>query len=292
MASHVEQHFVPSFLLEEWHAPPDSKLTAFRWSRNGLVCHRYKAKSVAKERHLYSMERSRAMPNVELEQRFFGPHVDDPAARVHAKILVSGVRDLAVEDRQAWGPFLMSLMLRVPSMVRSIRAKGRVILSARLDEDRNEYLDVRGEEPEASLREWVEKHSPDLLDDIGVRTLPQLVFSEKLNHAILNSTWATVSVTGARFDLLISDRPLIVSGTFATKFLVALPVSPKRLFLAFSSPETLDRLNSTDKDELVRESNLSSVDGAERYVYGSSARQEAFVRKFLARPADTSTPPQ
>jgi len=184
--SHANQHFVPKFLLEQWHTPPDDKLTAFRWVHGHLVSRRYKAKAVAKERHLYSLERSKVEPNVKVERDFLGPHIDDPAALVHAKILKQGVSSLTRDEKMIWSPFLISLMLRGPAMVAHLRKRGREILSAGLDEAPEEYLAARGSEPEATLREWVEKYQPDVLDDLGVMTLPRLARSAKLNLAVLN----------------------------------------------------------------------------------------------------------
>lgn len=51
--AHDEHHFVPAFLLREWQTGDDDKLTSLRWARGALVANRYKAKSVAKQRHLY-----------------------------------------------------------------------------------------------------------------------------------------------------------------------------------------------------------------------------------------------
>ncbi len=284
MPTHIEHHFVPRFLLEQWHTPPDDKLTTFRWANSQLVTHRYKAKSVAKERHLYSMERSHQQPNVKVEKDFWGPHIDEPAAAVHAKMLRSGVSYLSVDDKKAWSPFLISLMLRGPAMIQHIRKRGREILSAGLDEDPDAFLDTRGNDPEATLREWVEKHIPDVLDDLGVMALPELAFSERLNLALLNVTWGIRSVHKAKFDLLISDRPFIVGGSFAASFLVALPISPTKIFFAFNNDETFENLRRLDHNMFVRSANLSTVSAAERYVYATNDRQESFVSKFLRLP--------
>lgn len=284
MATHIEQHYVPRFLLEQWHTSPDDKLTSFRWEHGQLISHRYKAKSVAKEPHLYSMERSQTVPDVKVEKEFLGPHIDDPAALVHAKMLKEGINGLNLVDKKAWSPFLVSLMLRGPTMIQHIRERGRDILSASLDKDPDEFLAIRGNEPEATLREWVEKHMPDVLDDLGVMTLPELAFSEKLNLALLNVTWGIRSVHPARFDLLIGDRPLIVGGTFETSFLVALPISPTKIFFALNSEETLVNMKGRNHDEIVRSANLSTVADAERYVFATNIRQERFVKKFLREP--------
>jgi hypothetical protein len=269
--------------LEQWHTPPDNKLTAFRWADGHLVNHRYKAKSVAKERHLYSLERSKVEPNVQVERDFLGPYIDDPAAVVHAKLLSQGVSNLTRDEKMSWSPFLISLMLRAPAMVAHLRKRGREILSAGLDEAPDEYLAARGSDPEASLREWVEKHQPDLLDDLGVMTLPRLAQSTKLNLAVLNVTWAIRAVGRSRFDLLIGDRPLILAGSFETSFLLALPLSPRRMFFAFNDSQTFENVKAFDETAFVRAANVSAVSSAERYVYAPNAVQEPLVKKLLHR---------
>jgi len=284
MATHVYHHFVPRFLLEKWHTSPDEKLTSFRWENGRLVNTRYKAKSVAKEPHLFSMERSLTVPDVKVERDFWGPHIDDPAAKLHAKMLSEGISGLSLEDKQVWSPFLVSLMLRAPAMIRHIRKRGRELLSASLDRDPEEYLAKRGEDPEKTLREWIENHAPDTLDDLGVMTLPELAFSEKLNLALLNVTWGIRSVHPARFDLLIGDRPLILGGTFETSFIVALPISPTKIFFAYSNEETLDNMKRYSHDQFVRTANLSTVVAAERYVFATNSQQNCFVKKFLRAP--------
>lgn len=285
MATHAEQHFVPRFLLERWHTGDDAKLTSFRWADDSIVSHRYKAKSVAKERHLYSMSRSSPTPDVQIEKAFWGPHVDDPAAVVHAKMLAQGVSSLTAEEKKDWSPFVVSLMIRTPRMVRHIRERGRSVLQAGLDENPDEYLAARGQAPEASLREWIEKHAPDVLDDLGVMTLPELAFSERLNLTLLNVTWGIRAIGSARYNLLISDSPLIVAGTLESSFLVALPISPRHLFFAYNNERTFDKLRQLSHDLFVRETNLSTVAAAETYVYATDATQRSFVQKYLPKPA-------
>lgn len=282
MASHAEQHFVPSFLLEQWHTPPDQKLSSFRWAGAKLVSHRYKAKSVAKERHLYSMSRSSVEPDVQVEKGFWGPKVDNPAAVVHAKLLHRGLDALGPDEREIWARFLVAQMLRVPSMVRQIRERGREILSAGLDEAPEEYAAVRGEAPELSFREWVQRHMPDVLDDLGVMTLPQLVFSDKLNPVFLRATWGIRSVH-ATFDLLIGDRPLIVAGSLGGSFLVAVPICPTKMFFALNDRLTLHNLRKRNADAFVRASNLTMVTAADRYVYSTGDCQSSFIKRHLRR---------
>lgn len=283
MPAHSFHHYVPKFLLEQWHTDADDKLSVFRWAHGKLAHHRYKAKSVAKAEHLYSMKRTQAQPDVKVEKDFLGPHVDDPAAIVHKAILATGVRSLNDDDKRAWSPFLVSLMLRVPAMMQHMRERGRQTLAAGLDEAPDDYLDARGRDPEPTLRAWVEKHHPDVLDDLAVMTLPDLVFSKLLNGAFLGAKWATRPLRQSKFDLLVSDKPLIYVGTFESSFLAALPLAPRLAFLAFNEDATWDNVMSRSEESFVREMNLAICD-ADTYVYATNAAQESFVRKYLPKP--------
>jgi len=283
MATHQQQHYVPRFLLDQWHTPPDNKLTSFRWAHGKLTHKRFVAKSVAKLEHLYSMQRESAQPDVKVERDFLGPCVDEPASLSHKAIVQSGVRLLKDQQKIDWARFLVSLLLRVPAMMEDMRARGRKVLAAGLDEAPNEYLEARGDAPESTLREWVEKNHPSVLDDLAVMTLPHLVQSQLLNNAFLSATWATRQLKKSRFDLLIADKPLIYVGTFETSFLVGLPIAPKLAFFAFNNKETWTNLVRQSDKSITRGVNLSSVSQAERYVYGTSPQQDSFVAKYLRK---------
>lgn len=283
MPAHAQQHYVPKFLLEQWHSGTDDKLTAFRWTHGNLTNHRYKARSVAKAAHLYSMQRSHAQPDVQAERDFLGPQVDEPASIVHKKILDGGVRSLNDADKRRWSVLLVSLLIRIPTMMQHMRERGSNVLSAGLDESPEEYDAIRGDTPEATLREWVAKNQPDVMEDLAVMTLPHLVFSQLLNGALLRAKWATRPLKRSRFDLLISDQPLTYAGTFETRFLVGLPLSPQLAFLAFNDDQTWDKIMAKSDSEFARDANLSSVTGADTYVYATGVGQEAFVRKYLRK---------
>jgi len=152
---------------------------------------------------------------------------------VRVRWLRTALRNLEAEA------FLVSLMLRGQSMMLHMRASGRAILGAGLDETPDEYQAVRGDDPAPTLRAWIEKHDPDQLDDLAVLALPELVFSQKLNLPLLNGcTWATRRLSAVPHDLLMPDRPLIYVGTLDKGFIVALPIAPQTAFFAVKPRET------------------------------------------------------
>lgn len=282
MPAYQRHHYVPRFLLEQWQTSPDNKLSHYEWIRGQLIQNRYGAKSVAKAEHLYSIQKiCNASPNVALEEKFFGPVIDDPASVVHKLILNAGIQSLTVKNRYSWSLFLISLLLRLPHKIEEVREKGRKILIKGLHESPEEYSSIRRSETEETLYEWVIKNHPYVLDDLGVMSLPDLVQSKVLNGAVLNSTWAVRKFDQSRFDLLISDNPMIYAGTFETSFLLALPISPSQIFLAFNNPTTLENLAHRDSRSLIREANISSVSQAYKYVYATNEKQRSFIEKYL-----------
>ena len=289
---HANQHYVPAFLLRQWQTPPDSKLTVMRWANGQLLQSRLKAKSVGKERHLYSMQRDQPVPNPVVEHTFMTPFVDEPAAVVHAKILRRGVRSLTERDKVHWSNFIVSLLLRGPGMMRVMRAKGRAVLQASTDSAPDEYQAVRGTAPEGTLTDWVRANAPWLFDDLAVLTLPDLVMSKLLNSAFLGpkSAWATRDVNSSPHDLLVGDTPLVYRGTFETSFVVALPISPTRCFFAFNNPTTWENIALQPAPTLARAINSDTVSQAQAAVFSTGAAQARFVERHLRQPASSDSP--
>jgi len=219
MASHAVHHYVPVFLQKEWQSPPDDKLSCFQWVQGQFLHNRYKAKSVAKQEGLYKLEG--VQPGLEntVERDFLGPDVDGPAAVAHQVILERGARTLSAQGRVDWSRFLISLLLRTPDQVETIRARGQESLTAEFKKSPEEYTNVRGDDPAASLTEWVEQNNPVVFTNFGVEALPALVGSGMLNQALLQASWATRTFPPSRVSLLIGDKPIIYIGTMARSFL-------------------------------------------------------------------------
>jgi len=280
--AHNEHHFVPAFLLREWQTGDDDKLTSFRWARGTVVANRYKAKAVAKQRHLYATGIGEGRPDNRLEREFMGPMVDEPAAAAHQVMMDDGIEALTEQHRLDWSRFLVCQMIRTPKMVTHIRHRGRDILM-RGDEPVAE--DVLGQgEPQVPLSRWLEEHKPSLFDDLGIDTLPYIVNSSLLNGVFLKATWVTRDIKHAKFDLLVSDMPLVYEGKMNSNFLFALPISPRKLFLAYSDAETGRNVKRSKADAVAVTFNRSQADQAESYIFSTNDKQRAIVARYLRRP--------
>lgn len=283
MSSHNNHHFIPVFLLDEWEGGADGRLSAMRWRRGKVVEDRYKAKSVAKQRHLYAIETSGAEPNQVLERDFMAKEIDDPASLVHAAILANGLAGLTEAQQYTWTRFLVSLMLRGPEAVDYVRAKGMAALLEQFEADPDVLVDERAAVDSPNIRSYVEQHHPDLLKDFGHRALPMLIQTSGLNKLIFEANWMTRRLTKQSRRFVIGDRPLALAGAVAAEFLVYLPVAPDLAFLAFNSADTARRIRRLDEAAFLRDMNRLMVEQASAYVYGSDADHLPLVQKRLAK---------
>jgi hypothetical protein len=283
MAAYDQHHFVPRFLLEAWRSGPDGLLSTFHWDYHKNLRHgRHSPKGVAKLFQLYSLK---SVPDANwIERDFLGPQVDDPGATAYHAIMNLGVDKLSPEQVDAWTRFLVSLMVRGPDMVALARARGADVLRQSLAERPDEYLAARGNDPAKTLLEFVENNRPEIFHDIAPRILPDLVMSPNLTNAIRDAIWMTQDFTQSTVDLCIGDRPLIYLGTMASSFLLALPLSPRKVFFAFNEQRTGQNLAGRPVSALARQLNLHTVSQAMRYVYAAHGGHHEFIRRNLAQP--------
>lgn len=279
---HDHHHFVPAFLLREWETGKDDKLTSLRWARGAVVANRYKAKSVAKQRHLYATGVAEGRPDNKLEREFMGPKIDDPAAVAHQVMLTDGIEALNEQHWLDWARFLVCQMVRTPKAVAHIRLRGREILMQGDEPVAADAIDPG--EPPMPLSRWLEQHKPGLFDDLGIDTLPHIINSSLLNGIFLTAEWATREIKHAKFDFLVSDTPLVYEGKMKSNFLFALPISPRKLFLAYSDEQTGNSVKSTKADAVAITFNRSQADQADSYVFSTNDKQRAVVARYLRKP--------
>ena len=280
--AHDEHHFVPAFLLREWQTGEDDKLTSLRWARGAVVANRYKAKSVAKQRHLYSTGMAEGRPDNKLEREFMGPRVDDPAAIAHQVMLNEGIEALNEQHWRDWARFLVCQMMRTPKMVTHVRLRDREILMRGDEPVAADVLEPG--EPQVPLSQWLEEHEPGLFDDLGIDTLPHIINSQLLNGVFLEAIWATRDIKHAKFDFLVSDTPLVYEGKMNSNFLFALPLSPRKLFLAYSDAQTGENVKKTKADAVAITFNRAQADQADSYVFSTNDKQRAIVVRYLMKP--------
>ncbi|MCH8180540.1 MAG: DUF4238 domain-containing protein [Proteobacteria bacterium] len=283
--SHTRHHYVPVFLLEKWGSPKNPG-TRFCW-RNGRLLEEPKGpRQVCFEEHLYSFDAGNDVLDVAVERDFWGPQVDDPAARVLSKMVTRGAASLTEGDRLIWSRFLVGQLLRVPHVVRHMRKRGEQIWARvhSTDVDATEQTSEGvedNEELEQRYLAWACRLNPETPGDLGVLTMPALVESSVLNPPCLAANWVVRSVVKSPVRLLIGDAPLIYLGRLDRDFLLLLPIGPAHLFCAYTSPVARDCLSRISDLGLVRLVNRETCERAVQWVYGSDPSLRALVSRRL-----------
>lgn len=102
-------------------------------------------------------------------------------------------------------------------------------------------------------------------------------------RAIHNMLWHVIDASGADFNFLTSDRPVIrTNGLMIDGGHLALPIGPRKLFIAAKDSAALRSILAMSHRQLVRECNRQMCDYAIKYVYGVDDSQLRFVAKHFA----------
>ncbi|MER9432974.1 DUF4238 domain-containing protein [Mesorhizobium sp. M0408] len=112
----------------------------------------------------------------------------------------------------------------------------------------------------------------------------RMMSSEIIISTITQMHWTIVELDGARFELLTSHRPAVMSKQLnLPDSHILLPVGPHRLFVAVHNRDHSNWLRSHSHEELVMMINEQVLGGANQLVYGSDETQTEFVFDRLGK---------
>jgi Protein of unknown function (DUF4238) len=211
--------------------------------------------------------------------------IDEPASRVIKIFLEKAPQRLTPEARVEWTRFLMAMRLRDPHTLAELTRLAQGVVKSILGKpDDHEYLAVKDADDPATLYEWVEKHAPHVIENVGKTFLPGLIDHEKIGDHTINMRWSTFDVSPGGVSLLTGDRPFVATAGLADpKCIVALPLSPDMLFIATNTESVERRLRATPVVQLAKAMNTNIVNQAMKHVYGNSPRHLRFVENRLRR---------
>jgi len=282
MSEPIDHHYLPVFYLRQW-CNSEGRLFRYHRPHHRVVASSITPKSTGYEPSLYTLEDYPPEQRQVIEKQFMGPIVDDPASKA-LKILIERDRQKMTEEmRVAWTRFLMSMRLRDPHTLSEVTALARQIVKTNLSKPDQEYLQAKSDSDPPTLYEWVEKHAPHVIKNIGKAFLPGLIDHEKIGDHIINMQWSTFELSKSSVTLLTGDRPFITTeGLADTKCVLAFPLAPRFLFVATNGPEVAQRLVAIGETQMAEATNVNIVAQAQKHVYGDSARHLRFVENRLS----------
>lgn len=274
----TKHHYIPVFYLKRW-AGSDGRLCQYMNPIPGKIAAVRRAPSATGFLHrVYEMRGFRPELAQQVETMFFQP-VDSEANDALVLMEKYGNRAAWTEPlRSAWTRFILSLLVRLPEDVALFRQlyfdlfyKSDPTIEAEYQARRKQgepetYLDFSAAMPLSVIEQHMFEMYFDLIDNANV------------GSHINKMTWRVFNFPEHCHPLLTSDRPVIrTNGLERPGTHIALPIGPRRLFVASIDPDVINELLSRKPSILAREVNKLTVESAARYVYGVDDQQLRFV---------------
>ncbi|MBC7697996.1 MAG: DUF4238 domain-containing protein [Bacteroidia bacterium] len=281
MKYYKKQHYVPIFLLKKW-TNDKGLLSKFLYVHHKFeVTYRSPVQVGHKEKYLNFRYR-KDLPSHYLESEI-NKKYDDEGAKVLEVLLTKGIETLTAEQEEQWSAFVASLLIRSPEIIDTrFRNKGEKF-KALLNENPVEYEGLRNDEHPQSVADFVEYINPGYIADIGLTVIPNVV--DIVASRIMNEMeWCVVNTQSNIYSFIIGDHPVILTAeTTHPNCIVALPISPRHLFLASRPSVEWGKLMNITHQILVKAVNFETVTRANSEVYSLDERQKDFIKNHLYR---------
>lgn len=281
MGAYVKQHFLPICLLKRW-SNNQGVVCRFRYAYDKFELTWKSPATIGYKEKLLNFHFRKDLPIHYVESKVTGKY-DDEGAKVLNVLLTEKIESLTKEQEEHWATFVASLLVRNPEIIETrFRNKGESF-RALLSESQIEYEQLKGDEHPQSFTDLVDLQKPGYIDDIGMNVLPNVV--DLIAPRIMNEMeWSVVNVSSNTHSFLIGDRPTILTTeTINSNCIIALPISPRHVYLASRPSRAWDKLMNTPHDKLVKLINYETVVRASSEVYSSDNSQKVFVQNRLKR---------
>jgi Protein of unknown function (DUF4238) len=279
-----KHHYVPAFYLRRWERQSDMKLTEFTKPFGSKIAAKpVGAMSTGFDQNLYSLEGYEPELAQQVEEQFFKP-VDEEASTALVMLERFGHRaPWDSESRSAWTRFLLSLLLRCPEDIEALRgwwrSEGFGSPGPRAEA---RYARTRGPEHPERFSEFLQSQPVTMKERRLFQSLYNLIDNASVGTEINHMKWRILESPLAAPTFLTSDRPVIRTASLhGAGAHIALPISPRLLFIATPDTGILDSVLKAHQIKLVKEINCQIVEGAQRFVYGCDDSQSRFIKNHF-----------
>lgn len=276
-------HYIPQFYLKRW-VKSDGRLYQFKRDHGQIWKKEVFPAATGYMDKLYGMQGVAEEDAQFFETAFFKP-VDDLAADALTLMEKHGNSvQWDTKHRSAWSRFIFSLLMRCPEDIELFKRTWKHQLP---NEDAVEwearYQEVRGLNHTGSFQSFIESLPAGSLEFSSMKSFIRLIDDESIGQKINDMHWHIMDTSGAGYDLLSSDRPVIMTnGLLIPQGHIALPIGPKRLFIASHNKNVIREIVNTPLNKIVKESNENVTEYAQRFVYANSDTQIRFIQNRMS----------
>jgi hypothetical protein len=287
MCKEPKHHYIPIFYLQRWTAPGSRQLIEYCRRHKDVVVPRPTFPSGTGYVHgLYKLPDAAPGDEYVIETKLM-KSIDNWASKALQRMMVDGPFPGKLEPLQAlgWCKFLYSLIVRNPEHIDRMQEKMATLDRGEIIEHiQNDYPHIRGPGDPLTFDEYKAAFLEKPFDVPAIRVLPELVRSKRVVGLLASFKWQTQTVNTTKYPLLTFDRPIIMSnGLIQQDAHIVLPISPRRIFIATKTEETLQYFREMKPGELAEAVNNQVTQQARKFVFGCDDRQLRFVAKRLGK---------
>lgn len=282
----TKHHYIPEFLLR-WWAGPDGRFERYdRPIPSKIMTRRAYPSEAGWFENLYASPGHSLGPQW-LETRVFQT-IDNLAAPVLRKLNSDPIPALSAEERSAWTVFLRSLSHRTPHYLRSTIASGMAHYQQSVATLRAEYIAWQKDGDPSEFDTYVANLTPEKTRLAALQMLPEIMGNPRVGQFLNSLPTRVITLPKGTRDFLMSDDPMARTNGLKTEHgHIAIPISPRRLFVSTWRPETLQRIVDTPPQQLVANMNRWVVESARYFVAARDRSQDRFIRnRFGVDPKD------
>jgi hypothetical protein len=270
-----DHHFIPVFYLKRW-AGADHKLFEYTIKRGTLVRKPVGPRATGFERDLYSFSDLNSVIASYLESVFLKR--TDNLASIALKKLLTEPSSFPDELRSAWSSFVINLLVRHPDPFTELK---------QYNLDPWKY----DESVQAAYERFRKPNSPPTFKEYSftllstparIRALVACLEDTTIHDRVNNMVWGVLDLSPAKHLLLTSDWPVTRNLTEGDRGHIAVPISPRHLFIAADDRSMIQHLRTHPPDTIVRVANFGVVSKARRYVYSFDKSQERFISNHMS----------
>lgn len=268
-------------MLREW-AENEGKL--WRYSRPTATV--FAAKLVSPgaagfKPYLYEIP-GEAPDKAQLIESQFMSSLDSHAAEAHQILLDLAPWEWNTATRSGWSRFILSLWLRTPASVAAYKQAIGKLWGSTVPEVAAKYAELKKPGDPDTFEEYMTGKDPLVVDKVAMVLLQKSIDHQNLGQRINNMKWTTLTLNSSPIDFLISDNPVISTNALGHKNAhIAMPISPRKMFIAFNDNSTFEKLSQGHELAIVKEINKFIVQRAREFVGAASDGQRGFVEKHF-----------
>ncbi|MDI7864273.1 DUF4238 domain-containing protein [Rhizobiaceae bacterium n13] len=259
-----KHHYIPEFYLKPWLNPGDNKLTEYRrlkFNHEPYTKLQIKRRGVAEtgwQLNLYTIPDATPDTKQNIERIFMGA-VDAKAALARDWLMNNPSKKLPVDLRHAWARFVLSLMLRTPEEIGKFKAEVYKAFNT----------------PDAEIKST---------ESAAILAAANLMQDENGMSILKKADWWTIDTSKVGRKVLTSDHPLILGNGFkGREGYLALPIGPRRIFLALRDASFREEFLRKAMGKIVRETNEVTIGQGRRSVYAFDEESTTEVKRLMGK---------